>query len=215
MNHEFWHQKWQKNQIGFHETEVNAHLKQQISSLVPAADARVFVPLCGKSNDLGWLADQGYHVLGCELSQMAVEAFFDERDMTPEVTQNGPLQRYAVDRIEIFAGDIFELQAEALGRVDAIFDRAALVALPEDTRRAYARHLAQITATAPQLLISFDYDTSRMQGPPFSVTGDEIHRLYDSQYQAQQVSDAVLTGPMAERCDARETVWTLTAPASA
>lgn len=210
MDHDFWHQKWRDGQIGFHEMATNPLLVGNLPRLQLSASARIFVPLCGKSNDLAWLANQGHQVVGAELSQQAVEAFFAEHDMTPTMSQNGPLQSFKAGPIEIHVGDFFDLTAQALGHVDAIFDRAALVALPAELRRPYTAHLRDLTNTAPQLLISFDYDQSQMNGPPFSVPADEIHAHYDAHYSVHQISSKPITGALSQRCSGSETVWQLT-----
>ena len=79
MQPEFWHDRWQRNQIGFHQEQVNPCLERLWPQLELPRGARVLVPLCGKSLDLSWLAASGFEVLGVELSQTAVEQFFSEQ----------------------------------------------------------------------------------------------------------------------------------------
>ncbi len=84
---EFWHAKWASNQIGFHLTDVNTLLTDHWHTTQPKREDRVFVPLCGKSEDLVWLAEKHNDVQGVELSPIAVRAFFAEHFYTPTVTQ--------------------------------------------------------------------------------------------------------------------------------
>ena len=130
MDSDFWHKKWEDNQIGFHRSSVNPLLVRFLSVLGLVPGARVFLPLCGKTRDIAWLRDQGFRVAGAELSRLAIEQLFDELGETPEITEHGALTRFSGEGIDIFVGDIFELSAPVLGPVDAIYDRAALVALP-------------------------------------------------------------------------------------
>src|SRR5699024_8207116 len=115
--------------------------------------SRLFLPLCGKTLDIHWLLAEGYRVAGAELSSIAVAELFAELGVTPSEMQHGSLSHYQADQIDIFQGDIFELTADLLGPVDAVYDRAALVALPEGLRQQYAQHLVKITHRAPQLLL--------------------------------------------------------------
>jgi thiopurine S-methyltransferase len=121
----------------------------------------------------------------------------------------GEMRRYSAEGIDVFAGDIFALSRDMLGPVEAVYDRAALVALPDEMRGRYAAHLADITCRVPQLLISFDYDQSLLDGPPFSVPGDEIARLYGKTYEPARLGSADVAGGLKGKCPAEETVWLL------
>ncbi|MEM6986956.1 MAG: thiopurine S-methyltransferase, partial [Pseudomonadota bacterium] len=169
MDHEFWLSRWRDERIGFHESTVNPLLVDYLASLELVAPSRLFVPLCGKSLDLGWLRAQGHSVVGIELAESAVRAVFEALRETPDVTDLGALKRYRGEAIELFVGDFFDLSAEQLGPIDAVYDRAALIALPMPMRAHYASRLVTLCASAPQLLITLDYDQTEIEGPPFSV----------------------------------------------
>lgn len=188
MDANFWHRRWSNGEIGFHEGAPNALLAQYFARLDLKSGSRVFVPLCGKALDLAWLAAQGMRVAGIELSELAVTQFFAETGLTPEIAPAGSLMRYRAGGLEIFAGDFFALSANVLGRVDAIYDRAALIALPPEMRERYAAHLMAITDAAPQLLICTEYDQSLMDGPPFAVMADEVRRLYGQHYRIEMLA---------------------------
>lgn len=207
MESQFWHQKWEKNEIGFHEPAPNPLLLSHFDSLSLKAGSRVFLPLCGKTLDIGWLLSQGYQVVGSELSELAIQQLFEELGVVPTMTQLGTLKQYHADNIDIFVGDIFELTEILLGKVDAIYDRAALVALPYTTRKHYTEHLIHITHRAPQLLICFEYDQSLMAGPPFSVSDDEVKSHYENHYEVSLIACPEMEGGLKGLQGVKEKVW--------
>jgi thiopurine S-methyltransferase len=183
MDPDFWLQRWQNNEIGFHQHEINTHLKQFWSKLGLPANGRVFVPLCGKSRDMLWLASQGNAVLGVEISPVAVLAFFDENSLPKEQIPENDFIRWRCDTVDILCGDFFALQQSELAEVVGVYDRASLIALPPPLRKRYARHLISILpADARILLVTMEYSESEMAGPPFPVAEQEVRDLYQSVY---------------------------------
>lgn len=209
MDTEFWHERWEAGQLGFHQPKPNAMLVRHLGALELAKGARVFLPLCGKTLDIGWLLSQGHRVAGAELSEIAIQDLFTDLGVDPEVTPAGDLKRYSADGIDIFVGDIFTLSADVLGPVDAVYDRAALVALPPEMRTRYAGHLPAITGRAPQFLLTFEYDQSAINGPPFSVSAAEVSRLYRETYRMTPLDRADVAGGLKGVCPAEEAVWLL------
>jgi len=209
MEADFWHKKWEINEIGFHITEANPLLVKYFPALDLKKTNRVFVPLCGKTLDIGWLLSNGYRVVGAELSKTAIEQLFQGLGIEPIISMIDSITHYSGDNIDIFVGDVFLLTKDLLGPVDAIYDRAALVALPELMRERYTAHLATITNNAQQLLISFDYDQNAMAGPPFSISNEEIKRHYDSIYHVNQLGSHDVAGGLKGICKANENVWLL------
>ena len=209
MEAAFWHTRWQTNQTGWHERAVNPLLIAHFSSLRVPSGGRVFVPLCGKSLDLGWLLSQGYAVVGAELSEQAVTQLFAELGMEPSLSATGKYKLFCGENIDMFVGDIFDLSREILGPVDAVYDRAALVALPEAMRARYAAHLKAITALAPQLVIGYEYDQTAVAGPPFSVTADELHCHYSDVYALTPLAHLEVPGGLKGKCPATEHIWRL------
>ncbi|GAB4194949.1 MAG: thiopurine S-methyltransferase [Wenzhouxiangellaceae bacterium] len=187
MDKEFWRERWANNQIAFHEGKPNALLIRNFSALQLRPGQRIFVPLCGKATDIPWLMSQQCRVAGVELSETAVKQLFDEIGVQPAISESESMKCYSARNIDVFVGDLFELTSDVLGPVDAIYDRAALVALPAAMRQRYAQQLVEITNAAPQLLISFDYDQEMMEGPPFSVDEAEITSHYQNVYEIQLV----------------------------
>ncbi len=178
MQPDFWLRRWQNNQIGFHAATANPYLQQYWPELKVPQGAQVLVPLCGKSLDLVWLAGQGLRVLGVELVEQAVEDFFREQNLQPQIRQHGVFRIYQAGNLELWCGDIFALTAEDLRGCSALYDRAALIALPPAMREAYAQHLTQLLPSGCRgLLVILDYEQSQMDGPPFSVPDAEVQRL--------------------------------------
>jgi len=209
MDAEFWHRKWANNEIGFHEGAANRLLVKHFSALALEKGRRVFLPLCGKSLDIHWLLSNGYRVVGAELSRLAVEQLFAELGAEPTISTCGPTQRFSTDNLDVFVGDIFDVSGELLGPVDAVYDRAALVALLEEMRGRYTAHLMQITAKAPQLLVCFEYDQSLMAGPPFSISSEEVSRHYRETYELTLLDNVEIPGGFKGKLAATESVWQL------
>ena len=183
MDPEFWHQRWRQGEIGFHLDHPNPRLVQNWGALSQPPGSRVLVPLCGKSNDLSWLAQRGHRVLGIELSPIAVAEFFAERQLLPRQESRGSFASHATDDIELWCGDIFALDRAIAGNIDAVYDRAALVALPGELRRRYAGLLAELLPVGAQmLLVTFDYPQAQMPGPPFAVGPNEVRSLYGEHF---------------------------------
>ena len=195
MKSHFWHERWQQNQIGFHQDEINPYLKSFWANPGLTPGSQIFVPLCGKSLDMLWLRQQGYQVLGIEISPTAVAAFFEENGIKPEVEDIHPFQRWSGDDIEILCGDFFALTARELEAVGAVYDRASLIALPPAMRRQYAEHLYQILPSPVEiLLVTLEYPQQQMDGPPFSVSQDELNELYHDQYAISLLASSDIIG---------------------
>ena len=177
MEASFWQQRWAAQQIGFHEAEVHPMLLSHGASL--GVVGRVFVPLCGKSNDMPWLRAQGHEVVGIELAELAVRAFFDEHGMRAAQTAQAPFEVFSADGYRLLCGDYFALTNVQLGDFGAVYDRAALIALPADMRRDYAKKMSELCASGTSmLLITVEYDASIITPPPFVVSAEEVTALY-------------------------------------
>ena len=209
MDAGFWHQRWKNTEIAFHETKPNPLLIRHLTELSLAKGGRIFVPLCGKTLDISWLLSEGYRVAGAELSQIAIEQLFMELGLQPETSTVGEVEQWSANNLDIFVGDIFALTRKILGPVDGIYDRAALVAFPEEMRKRYTAHLTEIAGKVPQLLICYDYDRSLMEGPPFSVRNDEVRRHYAVNYDVTLIASTDVPGGLKGKCPAKENVWLL------
>ena len=200
MHPDFWHQRWLKGETGWHQEEINPHLQGCWPPLGITAGARVLVPLCGKSQDMLWLASEGYRVLGVEISHLGVETFFAENGLHPEISPAPPFCRYRVDELEILCGDFFDLRPDLVPGVTALFDRASLIALPPAMRPSYVRHLHELLSVGAEingLLVTLDYEQAEWQGPPFAVTPSEVNDLHGGYFHIQELAalDLLATTP--------------------
>lgn len=174
---EDWKARWRDGRIAFHEGRPNELLARHADRF--AGRRRVLVPLCGKTEDLAFLAARGHDVIGVELADQAVRAFFAEHGLEPSVTPRGPLTEFRAGSLTLFAGDVFDAGLAIVGPIDALYDRAALIALPAELRPRYVAHLRGLLAPdAVGLVITLDYDQARIAGPPFAVGNAELRGYY-------------------------------------
>jgi thiopurine S-methyltransferase len=213
MQPDFWLERWRNNQIGFHEPAPHALLVAHFGALALDPGSRVFVPLCGKTLDIDWLLARGHRVAGVELSEDAVREVFERLGLHPDVRPQGVLSRWSAGDLDLFTGNMLDLQVAQLGEVAAVYDRAALIALPAPMRAPYAAQLSRITGAAPQLLITLEYDQACIEGPPFAVSGEEVARLYRDRTPTLLASSEV-PGGLKGRCAATENAWLLPAGSS-
>ncbi|HRD64863.1 MAG TPA: thiopurine S-methyltransferase [Candidatus Competibacter sp.] len=175
----FWHERWERAEIGFHQQEINLHLQRFWNRLELLPGQRVFVPLCGKSRDLLWLAGEGHPVTGVEISPVAVEAFFRENGLQPHRRREEAFDVWEQDEIRVLLGDFFDLEPRHLADVAGVYDRASLIALPPAMRGRYARKLETILPDGiGTLLVTLEYDQALLAGPPFAVGEAEVQELY-------------------------------------
>lgn len=173
MKPDFWLERWERNEISFHRTSTHPALTTYWHQIAVDHHAPVFVPLCGKSRDLLWLSQYGHRVVGIEFSAKAISEFFLEWGRNPERKENSIMTCWQAKKIGIVQGDFFEYYPEK--PFQYFYDRAALVALPERMRARYLDHLAGCLAPKSSgLLVTLEYDQKRMDGPPFSVTRNEL-----------------------------------------
>jgi thiopurine S-methyltransferase len=215
MDAEFWIEKWEQQQIGFHLPTAHLMLTRHWSALGVDRNAHVFVPLCGKSHDLIYLMSQGCHVTGVELSPIAIRQFLDEQALQANSMEVDGMPVSNVDGLRLIEGDFFRLSPRVIGRVDAVYDRAALIAMPPDQQERYAQQLLALTPeSAPILLITLDYDPNEMSGPPFATPREQVRRLFEGRYEVDLLEqvDALADNPALQGRGLRglmETVWCL------
>lgn len=197
MSQNYWLDRWERGETGFHQTEVEPILATFFSKLKPT---RVLVPLCGKSLDMVWLASRNHEVIGVELSTLACEQFFSENKIPYQKTQKDSFVVFHSEKITILNGDFFTLQASHLGEIGAIYDRAALIALPSEIRSRYASQIIQLMQKSAKptgldfLQIVLEYNAQDTQGPPFSISQDELERLYGCNFTISRLSRERLDG---------------------
>lgn len=187
MHSEFWHERWRSGRIGFHQQQVNRLLQRHWPYLQDSGEGRVLVPLCGKSLDMLWLREQGHEVTGVELNLLACEAFWSEQSVAVDAQQVGEFIVRHKDGLRLLCGDFFALPAEEFEQIAWVYDRAALIAFPEPMRQRYARMLLErLPPGVGMLLITLEFNDA--EGPPFSVTGDEVQALYGDRFSIEKLT---------------------------
>ena len=186
-----WHDFWARQQNpGFHEASVNHYLEAYLPGFQLQSGDTVFLPLCGKAVDMLWLQQQGFQVIGVELSEVAVRAFFDESGLDYEVEKLGELTLYRGEGISLYQGNFIHLNAAQLSACKLVYDRAAIVAIEGENRQLYSQRMLKIIPPdIPMLVIALRYDQDRMQGPPFSVPNHEIEDLYGAHFRVRVLED--------------------------
>ena len=188
MREDFWHERWKNNEIAFHQNDINPLLQKYWPDFSLNTGAKIFVPLCGKTLDMLWLAQNDFYVLGIELSAIAIKGFFIENNLQYEKINKDRFEIWQADNIEIMCGDFFDLETQHLNSVDAVYDRASLIAFPQDMRNRYVEHQEKVLpGKAETLLITLEYPQHEMNGPPFSVVPDEVNELYKPWQQVVQL----------------------------
>lgn len=206
MEHKFWIERWEKKEIGFHNSKYHPYLTKYFHSLSPKPGDIVFLPLCGKTLDIHFLCELGLNVVGNELVEKAVIEFFEELNRVPKISTIDGFKVYEIEQVKIFVGDFFKLTSRHLGNVKFIFDRGSLVALPDSMRSDYAQHLKHIAPEAHHLLITFEYDQSKVSGPPFSISQNEIKKHYPN-HQIDHLETINLEAGMKGITPATECAW--------
>ncbi len=195
MQPKFWHERWETGTLGFHQQNVNPLLEKYWPKLALAKGKSVFIPLCGKSLDMKWLRDQGHPVIGVELSPIAIRDYFETASIDFSETDHGKLKLYSGGGFELYCGDFFELAASDLSKVGAVYDRAALIALPPEMRARYAAKMAELVSVGtPIVLLTIEYNQSKMSGPPHSVPPAEVESLFSDAFLVEELE----AGPIVE-----------------
>ncbi|GJL56881.1 MAG: thiopurine S-methyltransferase [Nitrospirales bacterium] len=183
MKADFWNDRWQRNQIGFHNSEIHPLLTRYWPMLELTNDARVLVPLAGKSLDVRWLIAQGHDVTAVELNKLAVEAFFREQQWSATQTHRPQHIVFHHEALEFWVGDFFAIRKEDLSAFDGVYDCAALIALPAEMRSGYVDAVsALLKPGAKYLLVSLEYPDENMSGPPFAIDSSKITRLFHTSF---------------------------------
>lgn len=194
--HELWSNLWKNKETGWEQKQPNALLQNYLNLLNLKPASRIFVPLSGKSIDMAWLAKQGYYIVGVELNVDACELFFKENNIPYKKSKEGKFDIFKSDKITLISGDYFELDKKLLGKVDAVYDRAALIALPFETRQAYIKKMLNLIDNHTQmLLITFVYNEHAIQGPPYSVNKEETQKHFGNKFNIIALYDEIVPIP--------------------
>jgi thiopurine S-methyltransferase len=168
-----WKKSWNNGKTGFHLSEANPSLVEYAHLF--AENSSILFPLCGKSLDMHFLMEAHHTIIGVELVSQAITEFFTEWKVQPKREKN----KYSHDGITIIESNIFNVQQQNLPVIDAVFDRAALIALPPHIRPQYANHLLSLLKDKGKiLLISYDMPRDQEIGPPFPARKNDIPNLF-------------------------------------
>jgi thiopurine S-methyltransferase len=199
MESNFWHKCWERNALGFHQQQVHLFLTDHFKSMCLASDKHVFVPLCGKTLDMVYLA-QLIRVSGSELSEIACRDFFLDNAIEYQQKKIGDFNHYYCSQLSLLQGDFFKLSTDTIGCVDWIYDRAALIALPVPMQRQYVEHLKSFFSAHTRLfLVTVEFPEEQLTGPPFAITANDVEKLFSGFKVACVATNELDNGLFAQR----------------
>lgn len=193
MEKDYWLNKWQSQDIVFHEKNINQYLMAYIHQLNVKEGDCIFVPLCGKSKDMLWLAENGFHVVGVELSPIACNDFFAELNVIPNMTKQNKFTKYQYNNIDLLCGDLFDLTKTDLPIIHAVYDCKALIALPPDLQRKYVNHLIATLGAHVNILLLTRESNCNVIPPPFSVDSEAVNLLYGAYFDIVELARSPVT----------------------
>ena len=190
MKHTFWHDRWESDRIGFHQETINPYLNEYVSHLEKSASRCIFVPLCGKTKDMLWLAEKGFNVIGVEISEKAIISFFSENNIEYSTKEESNIRCFYSKNITIYKADIFDLEPRHMKNSDCFYDRAALIALPKNTRNNYVQQIKALTGNSSiGLLVSIEYLPTQSDFPPFCIKQEEITDLFSANFTVEKLME--------------------------
>lgn len=192
---------WDDKDTGFHQPLVLPDLLTHESTFL-TKPSRVFVPLCGKTVDLVYLADKGHDVYGCEFIESAVKDFFTEQSLeyTTSMTSDMSTMVYKAvsKKITLYCGDFFALKSKDIGKFDGIWDRASLVAVEPSQREEYGKVMKDLMSSGGKYLLnSYIITGEKYKGPPHSVPIDDIEKCFGSFCEIKQLDSRSDMFPLA------------------
>ena len=183
-----WISRWKNNRIGWHADQINRQLIGYLENLDLSAGETIFVPLCGKTKDMLFLLEKQINVIGVEMSSIAVEQFFLENNLSYSISKMDGFILYEGKGIRIYCGNYFDLEFNHLQEVRAVYDRASLIALDEELRQKYVKHLNDIIADDVRiLLLTLNYPQHQRSGPPFAVSRSEVDELFKGSFHSREL----------------------------
>ena len=103
-----------------------------------------------------------------------------------------------VELAERAVEDFFALTSADVADCRALYDRAAIIALPPAMRDDYVAHLERILPRpCDGLMVTLDYEQAHLDGPPFSVPVAEVRRRLEAGWDVE----------LLERNDVLEKNW--------
>ena len=183
-----WLKFWENNETNWHGDKITQELVEYFELFELETRDKVFVPLCGKSLDMIYIMNQGFSVVGVEISEIGVRQFFSENNLAYKITKVDDFDLYSTENLEIYCGDFFALTSKHLNNVKSVFDRKSLIALEPEVRQKYVKHLNDIISLGARiLLVTLQYPQYQMSGPPFSVDKSEVESLFSMAFESQEL----------------------------
>jgi SAM-dependent methyltransferase len=155
---EFWDTRYRERVTPWDAGRVPPKLAQWLAA--QPSGRRVLVPGCGSAYEIRAFAEHGDDVLGIDFSDAAIDA---ARRTLGELAAR------------VRQADFFTLEAPAF---DLAYERTFLCALPPSSRSRWARRIAERVRPGG-MLAGFFYFGEAERGPPFAITGRELHALLD------------------------------------
>lgn len=136
--------------------KVDPILMKNIKELTAGrSNLRMFVPMCGKTHDMLWLADKGHAITGAEINARYIKAFFRDAELeytlrSEQITPKKKVNVYKAKGkdITLYQCDIFDYSVGVSGQFDAIWDQSALPVINE----MGAKRLKEYTSLMQSLL---------------------------------------------------------------
>ncbi len=206
-----WKERWINGKTGWHGSEVNSNLIKHIHSIEPLNNAKILVPLCGKSLDMEWLAAKGASVVGVDLVREPLEQIFQDRNSVVQEDSIQGIAKLSDETLTVFHANIFDFNLDIDGPFDIIYDRAALVALSPENRERYVNHsLELLKPNGRILLITYDAPKKDLEGPPFPVRKNSVPTLFSAASQCTLLNQYTVTSDEEPRLKERNLDWSRT-----
>jgi len=197
---DYWEFRWQYDYIGWHQKTGNKYLmdymnEHYLKTVQDTSQIRVFVPLCGKSQDMIRLYELGFTVVGVEYAPKAIDEFFSENSIptldNPKYGTGDKVFAASADgRLIIGHGDLFTFTPESLPftQYDLIWDRGSLEALNLADRPKYSNlMLSLLKSDGVYLTDTKDYDITQYGGPPLKANTEDLQKLYGDRCSVEEV----------------------------
>ncbi len=181
----FWVERWKNKDTGFHLCDIHPDLQAYFGRLSLKESDTVFIPLCGKTLDIHFFLQAKCKIIAVEMVELAVQQLFENLQINPQVSAWKHGKCYQSKNLTVYVGNVFDLSDEQLNSVNIVYDRAAFIALPYNLHAPYSRLIKEIANPDKQMLITVEFDASKLQGPPFLLLPDNIKQYYGNQYQIE------------------------------
>ena len=176
MEASFWIKSWELGGFytSFHRKDIHPYVLEYMTP-DEIENKNILVPLCGKAVDMLYLAQYANKVIGVELVEEAILQFFSENNLSYRKVDD---ETFISGNIILLKKDFMSLTNQEIGSIDWIYDRASLVALPLEMRKAYLKAIDRLSDIGTkQLIITLEY-FPLINSAPFSIPAEEVNEYY-------------------------------------